>query len=48
MNGEQLVSCGVVLLAAAVVIGLAAAVWRRMSGRRLNRQLEAEFGSKRH
>ena len=46
-NGEALVCLGAVILAAAVIITVAAAVWLKKYGKRLNNALENDYGKKR-
>ena len=47
-GSELLFYGGILLMAASAAAGIAAAVILRLSGKRLKRQLEEEFGKKRH
>lgn len=48
MTPEQILFCGIVIVAAAVIAATAAAIVLYISKRRLNEKLIAEFGKKRH
>lgn len=46
LNGEVLFYVGIVLISAAVIGGVISAILLRRSKRKLNQQLDAEFGRK--